>query len=85
MNKIILEISPVSKRPACPWVRQFIVSVRNSVDNTDNFVNNNSEEIENYQDIESLEQILNNIIMHLRHGYHISGIDQLEEEELKNG
>ena len=80
-NKVVLTISGVRNNPAQPWVKRIIISVQNSVDNTDNFNNNNSEDIPNYLETEDLQEILQNIIMHLRHGYHIQGVDKLEGEE----
>ena len=80
-NKVVLTISNVHSSSAQHWVKRIIISVQNSVDNTDNFNNNNSEDIPGYKEASELEEILQNISMHLRHGYHIQGVDRLEGEE----
>ena len=80
-NKVVLTITGVRNNPAQPWVKRIIISIQNSVDNTDTFNNNNSEDIPNYKEASELEEILTNITMHLRHGYHIQGVDVLEGDE----
>lgn len=80
-NKVVLTISGVRNNPAQPWVKRIIISVQNSLDNTDNFNDNNSEDIPGYKEAEELEEILTNIIMHLRHAYNIQGVDIMEGGE----
>ena len=80
-NKVVLTISGIQNNPAQPWVKRIIISIQNNIDNTDNFNNNNSEDIPNYFESAELEQILENMIMHLRHGYHIQGVDIIEGDE----
>jgi hypothetical protein len=80
-NKVVLTISGVRDNPAQPWVQRIIISIQNSVDNTDNFNSNNSEDIPGYKEAEDLEEILQDIIKHLRLAYHIPGVDITEGEE----
>lgn len=81
LNKVIMTISGVRNNPAQPWVKRIIISVQNSIDNTDNFNDNNSEDIPNYKESSELEEILQDIIKHLRLAYHIPGVDITEGEE----
>jgi len=80
-NKVVMTISRVHRSPAQPWVKLITISVQNSLDDTDTFNNNNSDDIPGYKESSELEEILQNIITHLRHSYHIQGINILEGEE----
>ena len=80
-NKIVLTISGIRNNPAAPWVKRIIISVQNSLDDTDTFNNNNSEDIPNYLESSELQQILKNISMHLQHAYHVQGVDIVEGDE----
>jgi len=64
-NKIILEIGRVHRNPAHPWKQQFIINIRNSVDDIKSYPNNNSEDIKNYKEAEELDVILKNIRTYL--------------------
>ena len=80
-NKVVMTISGVHRSPAQPWVKIVTISVQNSLDDTDTFNDNNSDDIPGYKESTELEEILSNIIMHLRHSYHIQGVDVLEGAE----
>jgi hypothetical protein len=84
-NKVVLTISGVRDNPAQPWVQRIIISIQNSLDDTDNFNNNNSEDIPNYDEAEDLKQKQKSIIQYIKEGYergdiHFSGIDKLRLE-----
>jgi hypothetical protein len=60
-NELILTITQVTRKPAHPWVNQFNITLHNSLDNTDTFTNNNSEDIPGYLERSERELYLDSI------------------------
>lgn len=79
-NKIILKVSPVMRSSAQPWMREFTVSIQNSIDNAITYNITNSEENQGYKETEELEQILVTIREKIR-TCAFNLVDELEIEE----
>lgn len=81
-NIIILKIGKVHTDSVQPWNSQFTISIQNSVDNTNTFPNNNSEDIKTYKETEELEVILEGIRTYLltRSPHEHIGVDMIVED-----
>lgn len=60
-NKIEILITTVKREVAVPWVLEFKVKIKNSLDNIKTWPNNNSDDIPSYLNRSDLEELLSNI------------------------
>jgi len=65
-NKVVITIGPITAYPSAHWVRCFTVKVQNTCDNSENFAQNNSDEIKGYYETEDLESVLRQMRPYLR-------------------
>ena len=68
MNKVVLKLGRVHRSSVTPEVREFTISIKNSVDNADSYTNNNSETVLGYLEADDLEKKLESIREYLIFG-----------------
>jgi hypothetical protein len=65
-NQVVATISRVHCKPASHWAHMFTIEIQNTVDDCDNYVNNDSDDIPGYLEAEDLESILKQAKAYLR-------------------